>query len=96
MKTIKKLMIIFLAFSVFSAFCTTAFSQEIATSNIVITQADEENTQISEQTYTDSVEKDSITPLQIAAVVIGVLCVLSVLYLVVRNIKNVKGNKNDL
>ena len=71
-------------------------AENVITSDIVITKADMQNTQISEEIVTDSVEEDNSSPIMYVLVATASLCVLSVLYLAIRNLKNNKGNKNDL
>lgn len=96
MKFIKKLIIVFSALCLFSAFSVNAIAENIVTSDIVITKADAKNTQISEEILADSVEENDRSPLKYVIITTASLCALSVLYLAVRTINNNKGNKNDL
>ncbi len=93
---LKNIITVFLILCVFSAFSVNAAAENIITSDIVITKADAHNTQISEETVTDSVEEDNSSPVIYVLATTASLCILSVIYLAVRNIKNNKGNKNDL
>lgn len=93
---LRKLITVFLVICIFSAFSVNAIAENVITSDIVITKADMQNTQISEETVTDSVEEDNSSPIMYVLVATASLCVLSVLYLAIRNLKNNKGNKNDL
>lgn len=93
---LRKLITVFLILCVFSAFSINAAAENIITSDIVITKADMQNTQISEEIVTDSVEENNTSPVMYVLVATASLCVLSVLYLAIRNLKNNKGNKNDL
>lgn len=93
---LRKLITVFLVICIFSAFSVNAIAENVITSDIVITKADMQNTQISEEIVTDSVEEDNSSPIMYVLVATVSLCVLSVLYLAVKNLKNNKGNKNDL
>ncbi len=93
---LRKLITVFLVICIFSAFSVNAIAENVITSDIVITKADMQNTQISEEIVTDSVEEDNSSPIMYVLVATGSLCVISVLYLAVKNLKHNKGNKNDL
>lgn len=93
---LRKLITVFLVICIFSVFSVNAIAENVITSDIVITKADMQNTQISEEIVTDSVDEDNTSPVIYILIATGSLCVISVLYLAVRNIKNNKGNKNDL
>ncbi len=93
---LKNIITVFLILCVFSAFSVNTVAENVITSDIVITKADAHNTQISEETVTDSVDEDNTSPVIYILIATGSLCVISVLYLAVKNLKHNKGNKNDL
>lgn len=93
---LRKLITVFLVLCIFSAFSVNAIAENVITSDIVITKADMQNTQISEEIVTDSAKEDNSSPIMYVLVATASLSVLSVLYLAIRNLKNNKGNKNDL